>query len=85
MLQLPAVQVKVSDNLGSLSDVAALSGVATEGAELKAETGGIRVKFGRKAKDRRDRDTEESVRGIRWMMRSGSMGGGTSNAVFSSA
>jgi hypothetical protein len=47
--------------------------VATEGAELKAETGGIRVKFGRIAKDRRERGNEASVRGIRWRMRSGSM------------
>lgn len=48
-------------------------GVATEGAELKAETGGMRVELGRIAKDRRERGNEESVRGIRWRMRSGSM------------
>lgn len=83
MLQLPAVQVKVSDNLGSFSDVAAwLSRVATEGAELKAETGGIRIKLGRNAKDRRERGNDESVRGIRWRMRSGSI---EERTVFSSA
>ena len=73
MLQVPAVQVKVKDNLGSLSDVACLSGETAEGAELKDETRGIRVKLGRTAKDRRERGNEESVRGIRWRMRSGSM------------
>jgi hypothetical protein len=50
-----------------------LSGVATEGAELKGERRGIRVKLGRIAKDRRERGNEESVRGIRWRTRSGSM------------
>jgi hypothetical protein len=50
-----------------------LSGVATEGAELKAEIGGIRVELGRIAKDSRERDNEESVRGIRLRTRSGSM------------
>ena len=51
--------------------------MATEGAELKAEIGNARVVFGRTAKDRRDRDREERLRGRRWnrkiCRRSGSM------------
>lgn len=67
MVQVPAVQVNVRDNLGSSLDIAAcLSEVAREGAELKAETGGARVELCRAAKDRWDRGDEERMRGTRW-------------------
>jgi hypothetical protein len=58
---VPAVHVKVKDNLGSSrSDLAACaSEVGIEGTEPKAESGGTRVELCRTVEDRRDSGNEE--------------------------